>query len=287
MTVPRLRLWKLVSLMCLLVLVGAAAAVAAHASEATFDRTLAVNGRVDLSIATGSGSIHIRRGAENAIHVFGRVRPGWGQGDEKARAIAAQPPIQQAGNIVRIGFQHDAPRNISIDYEVQAPEGAIISAATGSGNIVDDGVGQEAKLSTGSGSIHATGLKGNFKVETGSGSIFAEQDGSGDVKAETGSGSIELHHIHGALKAETGSGSIKVDGMPVAPWKLGTGSGSIEIWTNNVSFMLEAGSGSGGVHSDREVLTQGSQSRRHLSGKVGSGGPLVKLETGSGSIRIH
>ena len=64
----------------------------------------------------------------------------------------------------------------------------ISNAASGSGNVTDDGVGKNAKLSTGSGNIHATGLQGGFSVETGSGNIYAEQTGDGDVKAETGSG---------------------------------------------------------------------------------------------------
>ena len=282
----QIRLWRLTTALCLATLAGMAAA-AAHAAEVTFDRTLAVSGKVDLSISNGSGSIHIQRGSANAVHIFARVRPGWGQSDDRARQIAANPPIQQTGNIVRIGFQHDAPRNISIDYEIQAPEGALLAVSTGSGNIIDDNVGTSAKFSTGSGSIHATGIKGDFKIETGSGSIFAEQVGTGDVKAETGSGSIELHHIRGALKAETGSGSIKVDGTPTSAWKLETGSGSVEVWTNNASFNLDAESGSGAVHSDREILSQDTEKRHHLVGKVGGGGPSLRIETGSGSIRVH
>lgn len=279
------RVWKLAAVAALAALLGTAAA--AHATDATFDRTLNVSGKVDLTVTTGSGSIHIKRGASNTIHIFGRVRPGWGQSDERARAIAAQPPIQQTGNIVRIGFQHDAPRNISIDFEIEAPENATVESATGSGDISDDGVGESAKLSTGSGSIHATGLKGEIKLETGSGNVFAQQEGAGDVKAETGSGSIELHHIRGALKAETGSGSIKADGMPVSPWKLETGSGSVEVWTNGTPFTLDAETGSGGVHCEREVSGQNSDSHHHLSGKVGGGGAVLRVETGSGSIHVH
>ncbi len=74
--------------------------------------------------------------------------------------------------------------NISIDYEIQAPADAYLDAASGSGDINDDGIGENAKLSTGSGNIHATGLHGSFSVETGSGDIYAEQTGEGDVKAQ-------------------------------------------------------------------------------------------------------
>jgi len=256
-------------------------------SEATFERTLTVNGKVDLSVATGAGSIHLKQGSSGQIHIFGRVKSSWGASEERVKEIAAHPPIEQTGSIVRIGARHENLRNISIDYEIEAPADAYLDAATGSGEVADDGVGENAKLNTGSGSIHAKGLKGSFSVETGSGEIYAEQTGQGEVKAETGSGSIELHNLHGGLKAETGSGSIKAEGKPSATWKLETGSGSVELWTGNAGITLDAETGSGSVHTDREIATQGSQDRHHVSGKINGGGPMVHVETGSGSIRVH
>jgi DUF4097 and DUF4098 domain-containing protein YvlB len=203
------------------------------------------------------------------------------------KEIAANPPIEQTGNIIRIGARHENLHNISIDYEVQAPANVYLNAGTGSGEVNDDGVGQNAKLSTGSGSIHATGLQGSFSVETGSGSIYAEQAGDGDVKAETGSGSIELRNLHGGLRAETGSGGIKAGGTPASAWRLQTGSGSVEIWTGNAALTLDAETGSGSIHSDRELLTQGTSNRHHVAGKLNGGGPTVRIETGSGDIRVH
>ncbi len=265
----------------------ALAVVPALASEATFVRDLSVSGRVELSVATGSGNIHLTHGAGNRVHIFGRVKSGWGGSDEKVKEIAANPPVEQAGNIVRIGARHENLHNISIDYEIEAPADAYLDAGTGSGNVDDDGVGENAKLNTGSGNIHATGLKGGFKVETGSGNIYAEQTGQGDVKAETGSGNIELRNLRGSVKAETGSGNINVGGAPTAPWRLETGSGSVDYWAGDAPLTLDAETGSGSVHTDREMLTQGSSDKHHITGKLNGGGPTVRIETGSGNIRIH
>ncbi len=262
-------------------------AAAARAAEATFERDLVVSGRVDLTVATGSGSIHLTSGPAGRVHVFGRVKSNWGGSDEKVREIAAHPPIEQTGNIVQIGDKHRNLGNIGIDYEIQAPAGAFLDAAAGSGNLTDDGVGTDARLSTGSGSIRATGLQGGFSLETGSGNIDAEQSGAGDVKAETGSGSIALKNLHGGLRARTGSGNIKVDGIPAAPWRIETGSGSVEIETGNAGLTLDAEAGSGSVHCDREIVPEGTAERRHLKGKIGGGGPMVRINTGSGNIRIH
>jgi len=263
------------------------AATTALAAEATFDRTLTVNGQVELTVATGSGYIHLTRSAGSQIHVFGKVRSGWGGSEERVKEIAAKPPIEQTGNIVRIGLHHEHLNNISIDYEIQAPENTIIDAGAGSGDIKIDGVGENVKLSTGSGDIHATGLHGRFSVSTGSGGIYAEQTGAGDVKAETGSGSIELRNVRGGLRASTGSGEIRVGGAPISDWKLETGSGSIELWPGSTGITLDASTGSGSIHSDHEVTTQGASGKHHLMGKLNGGGPTVRIETGSGDIRIH
>ena len=265
----------------------ALAAVPALASEQTFERNLSVNGRVELSVATGSGNIHITHGSGSQIHIFGKVKSSWGGSEEKVREIAANPPIEQTGNIIRIGSHHENLHNISIDYEIEAPANAYLDAGSGSGNVTDDGVGENAKLNTGSGSIHATGLHGSFTVNTGSGNIYAEQIGQGDVKANTGSGTIELKDVKGGLRAETGSGNIKIGGTPTAAWHLQTGSGSVELRAGDAPLTLDASTGSGSINSEREMLTQGSNDRHHLTGKLNGGGPTVRVETGSGDIRVE
>jgi len=273
--------------MAFLMALTALAASLARAAEATFERDLAVSGRVDLTVATGSGSIHLTAGPADHVHIFGRIKSNWGGNDGSVHEIADHPPIEQTGNIVRIGGRHENLRGISIDYEIQVPVDTFLNATTGSGDLTDDGVGVNAKLNTGSGSIHATGLQGGFTVATDSGSIYAEQTGMGEVKAETGSGSIELKNLRGGLHAKTGSGGIKAGGTPSAAWRLETGLGNVEIWTGGSAFTLDAETGSGSIHCDREIVAQGTTEHHHMIGKVGGGGPAVRIETGSGSIRIH
>ena len=265
----------------------ALAAIPALATEATFERTLTVSGRVELNVGTGSGNIHLRQGSGNTVHIYGHVKSNWGGNDDKVRDIAAHPPIEQTGNIVRIGQRHENLHNISIDYEIEAPANAYLEAGSGSGNVDDDGVGENAKLNTGSGNIHASGLHDGFTADTGSGNIVIDQTGQGDVKAETGSGNIELKNLHGGLHAHTGSGNIKVAGAPAGPWKLETGSGNVEMWVGDSPMTLDAETGSGGIHTDREMLTQGSADKHHLTGKLNGGGPTVRVETGSGEIKVH
>lgn len=263
------------------------AALPAFAAEATFQRNLNVNGRVELSVSTGAGNIHITRGSDNQVHISGRVKSNWGGSEQRVQEVAAHPPIEQTGNIIRIGAHHQNLRNISIDYDIQAPANAFLEASSGSGDVSAEGVGENAKLNTGSGNIHATALHGGFTLNTGSGNIYAEQTGTGEVRAQTGSGNIELRGIHGGLHATTGSGDLKVAGSPASDWHLQTGSGGVEYWPGPGGFTLDASTGSGSVHTDHEMAVQGAFNRHHITGKVSGGGPTVRIETGSGDIRIH
>lgn len=256
-----------------------------------FDRTLSVSGNPQLFVATGSGNIHIRPGTGSQIVVHGSVEVSHEGSVDEAKQIAANPPIEQDGNTIHIGQQHDHEHDhwhgISINYEIEAPASTVLVASSGSGDITDDGVGQNSKLETGSGNITATRLEGSSILETGSGNITAAQTGQGDVKAETGSGDIEIKDVHGSFRAQTGSGDIKANGTPSADWNLQTGSGNVELWTNNAGMTLEASTGSGEVSTEHAMMTQGSFNTHHIRGTLNGGGPTVKVQTGSGDVHIH
>ncbi len=56
------------------------AALPALASEATFERTLNVSGKVELSVNTGSGNIHLTRGSgKRRCIVVGHVKSQLGR----------------------------------------------------------------------------------------------------------------------------------------------------------------------------------------------------------------
>jgi Putative adhesin len=290
---------------------------AAYAAEKSFDRTLSVNGPVSLRVSTGSGYIRVSPGSDNQVHIKGRVKSNnnWGSNwwggssDEAVAKVAENPPIDQAGNIIRVGDDHgnDWARHVSIDYDITTPANTMlvaqsgsgdlqlskingtVKAQTGSGSIHADGLGAGSKLETGSGTIDANSLMGATTLQTGSGEIRAQLGSAGDVVAGTGSGDIKLENVQGAVKAETGSGTLEISGQPTAPWKLETGSGNIQLRLgNNAHFTLDAETGSGSVKSDPPLTmtTHGSIDKHHVSGTVNGGGPTIKAQTGSGDIHI-
>ncbi|MFT4111250.1 DUF4097 family beta strand repeat-containing protein [Silvibacterium sp.] len=271
----------------------AASPAAMLAADGNFDKTLHVGGGVSLSVSTGAGYIHVSPGSDGQIHIIGHVHAGhgwgnWGGSPEDAvKQVVDNPPIEQNGNSVEIG-KHTNYHNISIDYEITAPRGTVLDASSGSGDLQLRELNGPLKAQTGSGSIEANGFTGRVALGTGSGDIHAELHGTPDVKAETGSGSIRLSGVDGALYAQTGSGDIDIAGNPSTNWKLETGSGSISLDTGGrAKFTLDATTGSGSIHSDPPISTHGSLERHHITGDINGGGPVVRIETGSGDVRIR
>jgi DUF4097 and DUF4098 domain-containing protein YvlB len=325
------RHWKWI---CAWVVAAALAAPAVladdRAVEGSFTRTLKVTGAVDLEVKSSSGSIQVRPGATDSVQVVGKIRAreSWKSSlspEEKVKRLESNPPIEQNGNVIRIGHIEDQElrENVSISYELVVPAatklrsatgsgsqtvqglqgpveattgsgslnlsdiGSDVNASTGSGSIELRGVQGHLKASTGSGGIRGTGIAGTAVASTGSGSITIEKSGPGDVEATTGSGGIELSGVRGALRARTGSGSIRAEGQPTAGWRLHTASGGVTVrLPANFGFELNARTSSGGIHSDHPVTFVGTLGRRELRGTVRGGGPLVEISTASGTIRI-
>jgi len=101
------------------------------------------------------------------------------------------------------------------------------------------------------------------------------------------SGGVTLTGVNGAAHVGTASGSISISGRPAGPWSLSAASGGVSVTVPpDAAFDLEAHTSSGSVSSVHPITMSGEIDKRRLAGKVRGGGPLVKLGTASGSIRI-
>ncbi len=299
-----------VSIAVLLMVLAVPAALLARA-EGKFDRTLTVNGPVTMDLTTGSGNITVRAGGSNqvVIHAVVRGSNDWFGGDSESavRSVESNPPIEQNGNSIRIGYNlsDDIKRHVSISYEVTVPGDTSLQAHSGSGDIGVEGVrksavvttgsgdvnlrdiGPQANARTGSGSIKGQDIALPFTARTGSGGVRADLTGSGNADIESGSGDVELRGMKGGLHARTGSGDISIEGAAQSGWNLHTGSGTVRLALgSNQGFNLYARTGSGSIHSDLPITMQGSLNRHELKGAVKGGGPEVEVSTGSGDIDL-
>ncbi len=277
----------------------------------TFDRTLQVNGPVDLEVLTRSGDITIRTGAANSVAIHGKIHSGsgWFFGDNRgdAQEVQNNPPIRQNGNSVRIDYVN--LRNISVDYEITVPENTTVRAHSGSGDQTVEGVHGNVDLESGSGDLRLSRLTGDMHFQTGSGNVRGhqmsgpirakagsgdieiEETGSGDVDVRTGSGNITVHGVNGGFRAEAGSGDIRGQGVPKDLWSVRTGSGNVNLAIPpDAAFNVDISTSSGSVTLNHPVVTtiegRVQESRKSVVGKVRGGGPTVSVHTGSGDIHV-
>jgi len=303
-----------ISILSIVLLFGLSVA-SAFAQDNLFEESVTINGSFVLDVDTGSGSIKVRSGSRDEVIVTGKIQVNRrffgvkrGDADEIIQAIKDNPPIEVSDGQLRVGRISDRSvrKKVSISYDIIVPAGTEVVAETGSGSVtvtdisapveVHAGSGSvklesiagAVKARTGSGSITADGVGGAFNARTGSGSISLVQTAPGDVVVSTGSGSSELKGVVGSVKASAGSGRITVDGRQEGDWTLDTGSGGVRVYLpDDASFDLDAESSSGGIDIDHPLTVQGRISKKHITGQVRDGGPLLKIDTGSGGIRIR
>jgi hypothetical protein len=287
----------------------------AVAAKGAFEQTLSVDEAIVLDVSTGSGSITIRSGDSGTVEIVGRIKVGSGffkrsqsEVEELIEHFESNPPVELKDGRLLVGHIKDRAyrNNVSISYEIVVPADTEVVSDTGSGSQRVSGIGAPVKAGTGSGSIALTDIggpvtarsgsgritaeriAGGFNARAGSGSIKLTQVAPGDVAVSTGSGSIDLHGVVGALRANAGSGRIVIQGSQTGDWTVDTGSGSIKVdLPDDAAFQLDAESSSGGISVDHPVVVQGKISKRHLRGEVRGGGDVLKLDTGSGSIKIN
>jgi putative adhesin len=278
----------------------------------TFDRSFQVTGPVDLEVLTRSGDITVRTGSSGSVSIRAKIHSGnsWFLGDQKPQVQELQnnPPIRQNGNSIRIDYVN--LRNISVDYEITAPEDTTVRAHTGSGNQTVEGVRGNADLEsasgdlrldrltgdlhfqTASGNVRARQISGPARVKVGSGDIEIEEVGSGDIDVRNGSGNITVRGINGGFRAETGSGDIRGEGTPKNMWSIRTGSGNVTLRVpSDLAFDVDVSTSSGSVTMGHPVTTtiQGrvQESHKSIVGKVRGGGPTISVHTGSGDIHVQ
>jgi hypothetical protein len=113
---------------------------------------------------------------------------------------------------------------------------------------------------------------------------------SGTIDANTTNGDISVETSDGAVTASTTNGDIEVrlPRVAAAGAHYQTINGDITVIIPDGSDAnVDVGTMHGRIDSDFHVSVTGSISRRSMRGTIGRGGPLLRLSTINGDIRIE
>jgi DUF4097 and DUF4098 domain-containing protein YvlB len=160
---------------------------------------------------------------------------------------------------------------------------------TGSGSVsVVDAQG-EVNLDTGSGAVTVDGIRGNdLSMDSGSGATTVNNVDVKTLKADVGSGGLRLGRVRASVvRVDVGSGGVDIDMVSaVEELIVDGGSGGVTVRlpaTQGADVDIETGSG--GIESDFAVQTT-RFGRDHLRGQIGNGRGRIRIESGSGRVRL-
>jgi putative adhesin len=247
--------------------------------DGSFDRTLQVEGPLDLDVLSRSGHILVKVGSPGSVHITGRIRaygslPWWTHGysaTEQARLLETTPPIDQSGNRIDVGYISDEAlaSNVTISYDVTVPSNTRLRTSSRSGDTTVDAIQGPVTASSRSGRIHV-------------GSV------PGDLDVDSRSGDIELLDQRSNVRVVSRSGRVTLEGQPSRTWAVQTRSGDIEVaLPQDGGAEIDVDSRSGSVDSSRPIERRSSKSRNHTQGIVGRGTGRLEVTTRSGSVRIR
>ncbi|MEO7457133.1 MAG: DUF4097 family beta strand repeat-containing protein [Gemmatimonadaceae bacterium] len=211
------------------------------------------------------------------------------------------------------------------DLHVIVPKGKTLFLRQGIGETTIDNVDGQLSVDVAASSVKVSRVRGSLSLDTGSGGVEVT-DMTGDLSLDSGSGGATLDGVRGGrltmdvgsgslrgrsiemseITADVGSGGVRLSGVKAPRLHLETGSGSTEIEMLSApdDVSIEAGSGgvtlrmpasteatvdietgSGGIDTDFDVKLRRIE-RRALHGTIGSGKGRIKIESGSGSVRL-
>jgi DUF4097 and DUF4098 domain-containing protein YvlB len=176
---------------------------------------------------------------------------------------------------------------------VSAPAASDVAARSGDGSIDVERISGRLELKSGDGSIHGRELGGAVTAHSGDGSI--KLDGvSGALDVDTGDGSITVGGKLTTVRARSGDGNVTVrvepGSAPSADWNITTGDGSVTLVVpDGFGAELDAHTGDGHVRLDNVTVSDvaGEIRKNTVKGRLGSGGPALRVRTGDGSITVR
>ena len=190
------------------------------------------------------------------------------------------------GNITGTVWGHTSGGSIKL-----ASSGSSVDLKTSGGSVEVVDVAGDVKAQTSGGSLRFGAIEGSIWGKTSGGSIkVASCSGGADV--HTSGGSIRLQNIGGSVNARTSGGSIHAAMItqPDSDCNLRTSGGGITLTLiPDIAVDVEAETSGGHVSTDFAVesVIQGKVPKNRLKGSINGGGPLLKLRTSGGSIRLQ
>lgn len=173
-----------------------------------------------------------------------------------------------------------------VDYKIYVPADIDLSLHTVNGSVEAGKIRGDIRAGTTNGGVHIEEVEGDVRGSTTNGGIEVNSVG-GDVEAKSVNGEIKLYEISGSILASTTNGSVRAEVTSLkGDCHISVVNGSISVGLpEDISADVDIKTMNGRIRV--ELPVQGEMGRRSLRGRIGLGGPLLKLRTVNGNISVE
>jgi DUF4097 and DUF4098 domain-containing protein YvlB len=208
---------------------------------------LSVDGRMN-------GGVSFHGWDRNEVKVVAMIQAN-ASDDNQAEALAKEITVSTEGGRIRAdGPSSGSRRGWSVSYEIYVPRHSNLEAITQNGG------------------VSAESIEGDLDFQATNGGIRVE-DVAGDVRGET---------TNGGVSASLSGSSWRGRGLD-----LRTTNGGVSITIPRAyNARLETGTTNGGMNIDFPITVQGMIDK-HIRTQLGSGGPVVRVTTTNGGVRVR
>ena len=289
-----------------LALTGCTVNVNTEGASASETHTFKVGASPKVTLDTFDGSIEVHSWDRAEIEVIVEKQA---QDDALLQQIVVEQ--SQDGDTVTLRVRGPAGRGndgiqIGVVYSpgaklrVAVPKAVALDIRSGDGSITVEDVTGAVTMRSGDGSIVGLRVSGDVRATTDDGSIRLRET-NGKVDVETQDGSVVVNGTFTALRAKTGDGSVRIaaeKGSAVeSDWLVETDDGSVEVrLPEGLAADVDAATSDGSIRSSYPGLTVPERSEddddrgdsgRQLKATLGTGGKVLRVRTGDGTIRFE
>jgi DUF4097 and DUF4098 domain-containing protein YvlB len=257
---------------------------------------------VTINANTHSGAMNLeiqipRKAAVDLMTLRGDVRVTGREGDVKAHTSRGDVTVEDVTGSANIHMRRGDLRatKVSGDVSAEGRGGEIFIAEVGGSALLQGEYGGPIHFSSIGKGMQFKSARTNVEMGKLEGEITFESDNmhasraAGPVKVLTRSYDIRLEDMSGDVRVENQNGEISLRSGKPGNIEITSRKGPVQVWLpSQPGFHLDATAERGDIESDFSELRIERQDRdSKASGRVGSGGPHVRLTTDRASIEIR
>ena len=232
------------------------AALPAAAFEDVYERSFPLRSGGTLSITNVNGSVQVEAWDREEVYLQAVKESKTSPVDESRVQIEVASSADALQVVTR--YPKEDGLDVTVEYRVRVPARLL-----------------QTHVETVNGNVRVRGLRSRGDLRTVNGDVEL-LDGAGHLSARSTNGNVRLELDSLGTPAE-GDGPITAETI--------NGSIVLEL-AANVNAALEVLSMNGDFRSEVPVVVQSSSNAGEIRGRMGGGGPLLKIRTVNGAVRI-